>query len=82
MTRKSGPLPFVISCALTFTLTLTSLCRDSPGSIALVEAPSSLFQTVPHLVVGNHRLVYYSTYTPTEELAALLVDRCCLYSVQ
>ena len=50
------------------------LLQDSPGSVALVEAPSELFTTVPHLMVGQHRLVYYSTYTPSDEVVALLVD--------
>jgi len=50
------------------------LMKDNPGSVAFLEVPSKLFTEIPHIVVGNHRTVYYSAYVPSEDLAAVAVD--------
>jgi len=52
----------------------SKLLKDSPGSIAFFEVPSKLFTEIPHIVIGNHRTVYYSSYVPSEDLAAVAVD--------
>ena len=52
----------------------SGLLKDNPGSVAFLEVPSKLFVEVPHIVLGNHRTVYYSSYVPSEDLAAVAVD--------
>jgi len=52
----------------------SGLLKGNPGSIGFLEVPSKLFTEIPHIVVGNHRTVYYSSYVPSEDLAAVAVD--------
>jgi len=52
----------------------SGLLKGNPGSIGFLEVPSKLFTDIPHIVVGNHRTVYYSSYVPSEDLAAVAVD--------
>jgi len=52
----------------------SGMLRNNPGSVAFLEVPSKLFSEVPHIVLGNHRTVYYSSYVPSEDLAAVAVD--------
>jgi len=39
-----------------------------------LEVPSTFFSDVPHIVLGNYRTVYFSTFVPSEDLAAVAVD--------
>lgn len=50
------------------------LLADSPGDLVMVELPSRLFTVTPHLVVGSHRAVYFSSYLPSEDLVAVVTD--------
>ena len=66
------------------------LMQGNPGSLAFVEVsldykplsielqsvqiPSGLFTEAPHIVIGNHRTVFYSSFVPSEDLAAVAVD--------
>jgi len=52
----------------------SGLLKENPGSIGFLEVPSKLFTEIPHIVVGNHRTVYYSSYVPSEDLAGVAVD--------
>jgi len=52
----------------------SELLRDNPGSVALLEVPSKMFNEIPHIVLGNYRTLYYSSYVPSEDLAAVVVD--------
>jgi len=52
----------------------SALLKDNPGSVGFLEVPSKLFSEIPHIVIGNHRTVYYSAYVPSEDLAAVAVD--------
>ena len=44
------------------------------GGIVFLEIPSTFFSDVPHLVLGNYRTVYFSSFVPSEDLAAMAVD--------
>ena len=50
------------------------LMQGNPGSLAFVEVPPGLFSEVPHILLGNHRTVFYSSSVPSEDLAAVAVD--------
>jgi len=50
------------------------LMQGNPGSLAFLEVPPGLFSEVPHIVIGNQRTVYYSSFVPSEQLAAVAVD--------
>ena len=52
----------------------SQLMTGNPGSVVLMEVPSTLFSEVPHIMLGNHRTVYYSSFLPSEDLAAVVVD--------
>ena len=52
----------------------SQLMQGYPGSLAFLEVPSTLFSETPHVMLGNYRTVYYSTFVPTEDLAAVAVD--------
>ena len=52
----------------------SKLMAGNPGSLAFMEVPSTLFSEVPHIMLGNHRTVYYSSFVPSEDLAAVAVD--------
>ena len=39
-----------------------------------VQIPSGLFTEAPHIVIGNHRTVYFSAFVPSDDLAAVAVD--------
>ena len=50
------------------------LVKDTPGGLVLVELPAILFPEVPHLLLGNHRTLYFSPYVSSEDLAGLVMD--------
>jgi len=52
----------------------SKLFRDYPGSIAFMEIPSTMFSETPHIIIGNHRTVYFSSFVPSEDLGAVAVD--------
>jgi len=52
----------------------SGILAEAPGHIALLECPPSFFQETPHLVVGSHRTVFFSSYLPSEELVAMVND--------
>lgn len=47
---------------------------SSVGSVGMVQVPPSLLPTAPHLLLGSHRLLYFSEYSATSELAAVVMD--------
>ena len=51
-----------------------TLMQGYPGGLVFLEVPSRLFSEAVHLVLGNHRTVYYSEHVPSEDLAAVAVD--------
>ena len=52
----------------------SSLMQGLQGGIVFLEIPSTFFSDVPHLVLGNYRTVYFSSFVPSEDLAAMAVD--------
>ena len=52
----------------------STLMQGLQGGIVFLEIPSTFFSDVPHLVLGNYRTVYYSSFVPSEDLAAMAVD--------
>ena len=52
----------------------SSLMQGYPGGMAFMEVPSTLFSEIPHIMLGNHRTIYYSSFVPSEDLAAVAVD--------
>ena len=52
----------------------SELVAASPGSIALVEVPDLLLPADTNVLLGSHRLLYFSTFASAEELAAMVMD--------
>jgi len=52
----------------------STLMQGYPGGMAFMEVPSTLFSEIPHIMLGNHRTIYYSSFVPSEDLAAVAVD--------
>ena len=61
--------------SLAFVEVRTGMLKIFPRvSLFVVKVPPSLFSELPHIVVGNHRTVFYSNSVPSEDLAAVAVD--------
>ena len=52
----------------------STLMQGLQGGMVFLEVPSTFFSDVPHIVLGNYRTVYFSTFVPSEDLAAVAVD--------
>ena len=52
----------------------STLMQGLQGGIVFLEVPSTFFSDVPHIVLGNYRTVYFSSFVPSEDLAAVAVD--------
>ena len=50
------------------------LVASSPGSLALVEVPEELLPPSTNVALGSYRLLFFSSYASSEELAATVVD--------
>ncbi|XP_023341084.1 GPI transamidase component PIG-S [Eurytemora carolleeae] len=50
------------------------LAGSVPGAVVLLEAPRVLLVSPSSLVAGNYRTIYFTSATPSQQIAAMLMD--------